>query len=165
MSNKQNTKPIPRSTHEILAAIQSIRNSYFRSDGSDSSSYKKGNKYILVICDHFTKWVEVYAMKTITAAEVAKKLMKTICQHGIMEQILTDQGTNFQAELMKELYELLDVHQTRTSPFRPQTDGLSERFNQTLKKMITAYVDEIETSQWKSIKYITIERYAQLTLV
>ena len=75
---------------------------------------KKGNKYILVICDHFTKWVEVYAMKTITAAEVAKKLMKTICQHGIMEQILTDQGTNFQAELMKELYELLDVHQTRT---------------------------------------------------
>ena len=82
-------------------------------------------------------------MKTITAAEVAKKLMKTICQHGIMEQILTYQGTNFQAELMKELYELLDVHQTRTSPFRPQTDGLSERFNQTLKKMITAYVDEI----------------------
>ena len=56
-----------------------------------------------------------------------------------MKQILTGYGINFQAKLMKEFYE----HQTKTSLFRPQTDGLSVRFNQTLKKMITSYVDEI----------------------
>ena len=106
-----------------------------------------GYSYILVICDHFSKWVEIYALKTISALEVSKCITNSICQHGIPEQILTDQGSNYMSELMAEVWELLDIHKTRTTPFHPECDGLSEKFNQTLRKMISAYVNESH-SNW-----------------
>ena len=52
------------------------------------------------------------------------------------EEILTDQGSNFTSSLLAELYHMLHVHPIRTSPYHPQTDGLVERFNQTLKSML-----------------------------
>jgi len=100
------------------------------------------NKYALVVVDHFTKWVEIFPLRTQEATEVAKRLMKVVCRFGIPDQILTDQGTNFQAELLEEIWNLLDVHKTRTTPYHPQCDGQSERFMRTIKEMITSYVSE-----------------------
>ena len=51
-------------------------------------------------------------------------------------EILTDQGSNFTSQTLAELYKLLQVHPIRTSPYHPLTDGLVERFNQTLKSML-----------------------------
>lgn len=55
---------------------------------------------------------------------------------GIPQEILTDQGTPFMSLLMVDLCHLLKVKQLRTSVYHPQTDGLVERFNQTLKQML-----------------------------
>ena len=52
------------------------------------------------------------------------------------EEILTDQGSNFTSQLLAELYRLLHIHPICTSPYHPQTDGLVERFNQTLQSML-----------------------------
>jgi len=101
-----------------------------------------GNLYVLVVVDHFTKWVELFAMESITSAELAKRLMLVFYRHGIPDTILSDQGTNYQAALLAELYELLDIHKVRTSPYHPQCDGLTERFNRTLQAMLTSYIDE-----------------------
>jgi transposase InsO family protein len=100
------------------------------------------NKYILVVCDHFTKWVELFAIKSLSAEEAADKLMQVIYRHSAPEAILSDQGTNFQSNLLSELWELLDVHKLRTTPYHPQCDGLTERFNRTLQPMIAAYLNE-----------------------
>ena len=59
---------------------------------------------------------------------------------GIADQLLTDQGRDFQAMLIAELADLLDVHRLRTTPYHPQTDGITERFNRTLKVMLTNYL-------------------------
>ena len=99
-----------------------------------------GNIHILVVIDHFTKWVELFPMNKVTSKDVAKRLMLVFYRHGIPETILSDQGTNYQATLLAELYELLDVHKVRTSPYHPQTDGLTERFNRTIQAMLTSYV-------------------------
>ena len=66
--------------------------------------------------------------------------MLVFYRQGIPDTILSDQGTNYQATLLSELYELLDIHKVRTSPYHPQTDGLSERFNRTIQAMITSYI-------------------------
>jgi len=58
------------------------------------------------------------------------------------ENILNDQGNHYQAALISELLELLDVRRERTSPYHPECDGLTERFNRTLKTMIASYVNE-----------------------
>ncbi len=83
------------------------------------------NSYALVVCDHFTKWVQVYPLRDITASSVAKRLVKFISIFGIPNQILTDQGSNFQSDMLEQLYELLDIHKMRTTPYHPQCDGLS----------------------------------------
>ena len=74
------------------------------------------------------------------AKTVADRIVSFICRHGIPEQILSDQGTDFQSVLISELFELLDIHRHRTSPFHPQTDGLSERTIRTVKQMIKAFI-------------------------
>ena len=48
----------------------------------------------------------------------------------------TDQGSNFTSQLLTELYRMLHIHRIKTTPYHPQTDGLVERFNQTLKSML-----------------------------
>ena len=73
---------------------------------------------------------------------------------GIPEEILTDQGSNFTSQLLAELYRLLHVHPIRTSPYHPQTDGLVERFNQTLKSMLRKAATE-EGKDWdKLVPYL-----------
>ncbi len=55
---------------------------------------------------------------------------------------ITDQGTAFMSRTIRELYELLGIKSVRTSVYHPQTDGLVERFNRTLKTMIRKFVHE-----------------------
>jgi len=107
----------------------------------------KGFGYIMVVCDHYTKWVEAYALRNLTANEAAQRLAQFIFRYGIPETILSDQGTNFQSQILGELWDLLDVRRARTSPMHPQTDGLSERFNQTLRKMLSAFVS-VKQNDW-----------------
>eukprot|EP00731_Ephydatia_muelleri_P034076 Em0046g19a len=75
-------------------------------------------------------------MKAIDAEHIAEELVKIFARVGIPEEILTDQGSNFTSQLLAEIYQLLHVHPIRTTPYHPQTDGLVERFNKTLKEML-----------------------------
>ena len=61
---------------------------------------------------------------------------------GIPKEILTDQGSNFTSQLLAEVYRFLHVKGLRTSPYRPQTDGLIERFNKTLKMLHKSVVED-----------------------
>ena len=97
---------------------------------------RSGNRYVLGICDYATRYPEAVAMRTIDAENVAEELVKLFARVGIPSEILTDQGSNFTSQLLAELYRLLHVRPIRTTPYHPQTDGLVERFNQTLKAML-----------------------------
>ncbi len=100
-----------------------------------------GNKYILVIGDYFTKWTEAYAMPNQEAITVARIVVEEfVCRFGVPRQLHSDQGTNFQSALFREMCRLLDCDQTRTSPFHPISDGMIERFNQTAEAMISKFV-------------------------
>ena len=74
-------------------------------------------------------------MRSIDAEHVAE-LFRMFARVGLPREILTDQGTNFTSELLAEIYRLLHIDSLRTSPYDPQTDGLLERFNGTLKEML-----------------------------
>ena len=103
---------------------------------------KNGYKYILVIIDHFTKWVEIQPLQSMTAIEVAKILFEYSCRHSCPKRILTDQGKCFEAELFKELLNLLDIAKSRTTAYHPECDGLTERFNRTLEGMLRCFIEE-----------------------
>ena len=98
---------------------------------------EQGNVYVLVAADYFTKWVEVYAIPNQEAITVAKKLTdEMFCRFSPPEQLHSDQGRQFESELMKEICKLLNIRKTQTTPYHPQCDGLVERFNRTLLDML-----------------------------
>ena len=96
---------------------------------------------ILVFTDHFNKWVEVFAIKRIMQEVIAKHFVEdVICRHGTLEKFLTDRRTQFLSEVILEINKKLAIQKINTSPYRPQTNGLTERFNKTLVQMLTMYV-------------------------
>ena len=110
----------------------------------------KNNRYILVVGDHFTRWMEAYPLPNQHAQEVAKKLVNEfISRFGAPLEIHTDQGPNFESTLFRELCRLLQITKTRTTPYRPSSNGLIERFNKTLGNMIKSFIDE-NPREWDS---------------
>ena len=111
---------------------------------------RSGNRYVLVICDYATRFPEAVPLRSIEAEKIAEELIRLFARVGIPNEILTDQGSNFTSQLLSELYRLLHVHPIRTSPYHPQTDGLVERFNQTLKLMLRKTAGE-EGKDWDKL--------------
>ena len=106
-----------------------------------------GNKWFLVIVDHFSKWADVHPMPNAKADTVAHYIVKTILRYGIPDQILTDQGANFQADMLQHVYDLLDIYKTRTTPYHPQADGGSEVFIRQFKQMITCFIEQTDNQK------------------
>lgn len=104
---------------------------------------ENGNEYIIVLGEYFSKWVEAWAVPDHTAQTVADKLVcEFITKYGCPQQIHTDQGREFQSHLFKILCEKFGIKQTRTAPYRPNSDGLVERFNRTLKQMLRIFASD-----------------------
>lgn len=90
----------------------------------------EGYRYVLVLMDYFTRYVNVYPMKDQRTPTVAQCIFEEyIRHHGIPESIHTDQGRQFELDMMKELCSLLGIEKSRTSPYHAQSDGMVERFN------------------------------------
>ncbi len=111
---------------------------------------RSGNRFMLVVTDYATRYPEVFPLKSIKAKYVATCLVQLFSRVGFPREILTDQGTNFMSTLLKQVYKLLGIKSLRTTPYHPQTDGLTERFNQTLKQMLRKFVCDSGTDwdQW-----------------
>ncbi|KAL2102386.1 hypothetical protein ACEWY4_001554 [Coilia grayii] len=101
---------------------------------------RSGHRFILVICDYATRYPEAFPLRKITAGAVARALLQLISRVGIPHEVLTDQGTAFLSKTLKQVYSLLGIKGVRTTPYHPQTDGLVERYNQTLKSMLKKFV-------------------------
>jgi hypothetical protein len=101
-----------------------------------------GNTYIITAICYFSKFCISKAIKDFTATTTAKFIFEEIiCKYGVPEQILTDQGRNFEAELIKHLCLFLGVDKLRTTSYHAKANGEVERFNKTLKTMLATYVN------------------------
>ena len=93
--------------------------------------------HILIVTDHFTRFAQAFITPNETARVVARTLWdQYFMKYGIPEKLISDQGRNFESDLIAELCNLSRVQKLRTSPYRPQTNGQCERFNSTLIGMI-----------------------------
>ena len=111
----------------------------------------KGNiENVLVIMDHFTRYAQAFPSKTQTTLATAKLLWDDFILHyGFPSKIITDQGRNFESELIENLCQLAGVQKLRTSPYHPQTNGQCERFNGTLLNMLGTLTLE-QKKDWKN---------------
>uniref|UniRef100_A0A3B1IUQ7 Gypsy retrotransposon integrase-like protein 1 n=1 Tax=Astyanax mexicanus TaxID=7994 RepID=A0A3B1IUQ7_ASTMX len=94
---------------------------------------------VLVVTDHYTKLAHAFPCANQTAKQVAKKLWDNVfCVYGFPQRIHSDQGANFESELIAELLKLSGVAKSRTTGYHPMGNGGTERFNRTLGSMLRA---------------------------
>ena len=92
---------------------------------------------VLVLQDHFSKYVVAYVVKDQTARTAAVTLRNGYFGlFGAPAYLVSDQGKAFTGHLITHLCELYGVHKLRTSPYHAQTNGQVERMNQTIIRMI-----------------------------
>ncbi len=96
----------------------------------------RGNRFILTVVDSATRWPEAFPLRSTTTSAVAEKLLEAFSRWGIPNEILSDNGSNFTSEEMKQIYRELKIQPITTSPYSPQSNGKCERFNGTLKSML-----------------------------
>ena len=111
---------------------------------------KGGYEHAMVVTDHFTRFCQVYATKSQSSKAAAEKLFNQyILLYGYPERIHHDQGGSFTSKLFNELQRLTGITPSQTTPYHPQCNGQTERFNRTLCNMLKALPEEAK-KDWKN---------------
>ncbi|XP_068240035.1 uncharacterized protein [Palaemon carinicauda] len=107
--------------------------------------------------DHASRYPDAVPLKNIDSESVAEALVDMFSRVGVPEKILSDLGTQFTSDCMKEVARLLSMRQLTTTPYHPMCNGLVEKFNGTLKQMLKKLCQE-KPNQWH--RYINAVLFA-----
>jgi len=119
-----------------------------------------GNKYILTVGDYFSKYFIAVPLKRHTAEEVSHAIVKEwICKlGGCPLTIHSDRAPEFCGKVMRHMFEVLQIHHTKTLPYRPQSDGMVERFNGTIQQMLRCSLGS-QRNTWDEILPFLVMAY------
>uniref|UniRef100_A0AC34F952 RNA-directed DNA polymerase n=2 Tax=Panagrolaimus sp. ES5 TaxID=591445 RepID=A0AC34F952_9BILA len=112
---------------------------------------EKGYRYMLVIVDHFTKYASAFPLFSKSAEEVAKVFLEKWClrEQRFPRQVISDMGREFDNKLLSRITSLTSIENIFSLGYNSQFNGLSERFIQTLKKVLAKRVNE--AFEWSEV--------------
>ena len=99
---------------------------------------RAGNCYVEVATDVFTKFISLRCSPSAKAAESTKTLRKWVTQYGPMTKLLTDRGSNYTSEVLREFARLFDVSKVYTTSGHKEANGQAERLVKTIVGMMVA---------------------------
>ena len=121
---------------------------------------KNGNRYVLCMTDHFSKFSRAFAIPDQVAERVAKLFVREwVYMWGEPLSLHTDRGSNFESELMTQVCKLLHVSKTRTTAYHPQGNAQVERYNQTIADIVAKLTDKEEFTDWDEQLPIAVSAY------
>ncbi len=120
---------------------------------------KSGNLYIFLVIDHWTKFAVGVALPSFNAEATARALIdNVVCKYGMFEKVLSDQGVNFESNLMKHVCTLLGVEKLHTTTYNAAGNGITERLNKTIKPNLAKYVND-DHSDWDEFLQLAVAAY------
>ena len=90
-------------------------------------------EYLIVCIEYVSKWSEAKTIHDKSALTVAQFLSELIYRHGCFAIQINDQGREFVNEVADGLHSMTGTQQRVTSAYHPQSNGLVERQNRTIK--------------------------------
>jgi hypothetical protein len=106
-------------------------------------SSSKGMKYIIVATEYLTKWAEAKAVKVDDVKATATFLYENvITRFGCPKILISDRGKHFLNEAIENMASLFQINHQKTTPYHPQTNGQTERVNQTLVRILRKTVHD-----------------------
>ena len=97
---------------------------------------RRGYRYLLTYVCMASKWPEAIPIKSIKARSVLDGVVEIFTRNGIPLTMLSDQGAQLTGTLMKELCYTFGIAKIKTTPYRPQSNGVVERMHGTLVPML-----------------------------
>lgn len=112
----------------------------------------RGYTAIMVVVDRFSKRAHFFPITNeFSAKDLATLLYERVWTiHGLPKQIISDRGVQFAANLFQEWCKLLGIESSMSTAYHPQTDGQTERVNQTLEQYLRCYVD-YQSDDWSDL--------------
>lgn len=145
---------VPRRRYAQANPIQTPTRPFFMigcdAVGPTLEPTRHGNRYLLVAIDYLTRWPVAAAVPNINEETTADFLFNQVVKmYGVPSYILTDRGSNFTSEFVREFLRDMGCRHITTTAYRPQSNGLCERLNQTLTQTIAKIArDDDKTDRW-----------------
>jgi transposase InsO family protein len=119
---------------------------------NNSNENESIEKYILVIIDAFSRYVNLYATKDTTASSALTALIDWVTTFGCPSEIVSDNGTQFANELITQFLDATDIEHNLIQAYSKEENGLVERANKEVNRHITAIVhDKMIKNEWKQM--------------
>jgi transposase InsO family protein len=111
----------------------------------------KGNEYILVIIDTFTRWVELFPIQSTHGKDAAFCIYDHIARFGIPNQFLSDNGSQFMNDMVQTLIAMMGIESLTTIPYSKEENAIVERANKEVNRHLGALVmEESLQHRWSS---------------
>lgn len=120
----------------------------------------EGGHMLLVIVDSFTKWPEVCITKSTSSYSTINLLRPIFARWGIPEELVSDNGPQFCSTEFGAFTAHLGIRHKRGAPYHPATNGLAERFVQTVKKGLKAASSEGSDLHYRLSQFLMAYRNA-----
>lgn len=116
----------------------------------------RGNQYIYTATDAMSKWAYTRAAGRIRSSDLIKFLEECILSiHGNPQVIITDNGSQLTSDEWKSFIDKHNIKQCTTTAYHPQSNGIDERLNGTITRILRAYVDELQSDWDHQLKWAT----------
>ena len=111
-----------------------------------------GNRHIIVIRDTFTRWIELYPVKTTDAEHAAHALLQHFGTFGCPSQVLSDNGSQFVNAVIEEFMKLVGTQHELTLAYSKEENGLVERANKEVMRHLRALIYEAKDfGEWSKL--------------
>ena len=137
---------------------------------SVGSPEKEGFMHLLALIDGFSRWVELFPLKTLEAKETAERLLEHFGRFGQPDELVTDNGKEFLNQVIHNYMNLAGIDHINTTPHSHEENGMVERENrEILKHLRNAVFDKRLGREWRSAvpfaqRYINSEKKEQQVL-
>ena len=109
---------------------------------------EEGNRYILVFTDYLTRYSVMHALPSKTTENVTKMLRKLIKTYDCPSTLISDNAQEFTSEAIKTLCASHGIRKLEVAPYHPNSNGLVERVNSKILKILKIYCGEHNTENW-----------------
>lgn len=106
-----------------------------------------GARYIITAIDAYTRYGYAKSVSQAKTEDCLDLLEEIIFQHGVPEKLVSDQGAQFTSAKWQKKCEDYGIKHHFTTPYHPNSNGMDERFNSSLVKILRSYAHQLQ-SRW-----------------
>ena len=143
----------PAETAPVIRSLQPFERLSMDIVGPKTPAFGTGNVYALTLVDEYSRFPFAFGLKTITTESIVRCLRSLFAVFGCPAYIHTDRGRQFVSSEFDSFCSQNGIAHSRTTPYRPGSNGQCERYNGTIFKTIRCILHsrKLETNMWETV--------------